>query len=265
MDVKGDRTAPGGRVALVTGASSGLGREIALALAGAGYRLVLHGRDAARLDDLAARTGGAAVAAVTGDLADPREPERLAATAIETVGRVDVLVGNAGAGWAGPFPAMSADLADRMLAVNLGASIGLTRALLPAMLERGEGRLAFVSSIAGRLGVAGEAVYAATKGGLEAFAESLRLELHGTGVTVTVLVPGVVDTPFFERRGAPYTRRRPRPLPPGPVAAALVRGIAAGTAEVHAPRWLRLPVAVRGVHPGLYRRLASRLGERPPG
>jgi short-subunit dehydrogenase len=159
---------------------------------------------------------------------------------------------------------MPQDTVDRLQTVNLGAPIALTRALLPGMRERGRGRLVFVTSIAGRLGVAGESVYAATKAGLDCFAESLRLELRGTGVTVGVVVPGVVDTPFFERRGAPCPRRRPRPIPATAVADAVARCVETGAAEIYAPRWLRLPVAVRGVLPGPYRRLAARFGPDSP-
>ncbi|SEG41021.1 Short-chain dehydrogenase [Thermomonospora echinospora] len=248
-----------GRVALVTGASSGLGRATAAALAEAGAQVIVHGRDAARLAEVAGAVGGVAV---PGDLAVPAEVERVAAAALDVAARIDVLVCNAGAGWAGPFEAMPAADGDRLVAVNLAAPIGLTRLLLPQMRRRGGGRLVYVTSIAGRLGVAGEAVYAATKAGLDAFAESLRQELRGSGVTVGVLVPGVVDTPFFVRRGAPYTRGRPRPLPPDRVAGALVRGIAAGSPEIYVPGWLRLPVAVRGLAPAVYRTLAGRFGER---
>jgi short-subunit dehydrogenase len=122
--------------------------------------------------------------------------------------------------------------------------------------------VAFVSSIAGRTGVAGEAVYAATKAGLDAFAESLRWELAGTGVTVSVLVPGVVDTAFFERRGRPYDRRRPRPVPAAKVAEALVRDIGSARPERYLPRWLRTAVVVRAALPGPYRRLAGRFGQK---
>jgi short-subunit dehydrogenase len=247
------------RVALVTGASSGLGRAIAIALARDGARLVAHGRDEERLAELVRGTGGTAIAA---ELADREAVRRLAEQALERAGRVDLLVHNAGIGWAGPLTDMPDDTADRLLTVNLAAPITLTRLLLPQMLERGTGHLLFVTSIAGRLGVGGEAVYAATKAGLDVFAESLRLELHGTGVTVGVLVPGVVDTPFFARRGTLYPRRRPRPLPPERVAEAVVRGIANGSAEIHVPRWLRLPAVVRAAAPGFYRSLASRFGAR---
>jgi short-subunit dehydrogenase len=84
--------------------------------------------------------------------------------------------------------------------------------------------------------------------------------LRGSGVDVGVLVPGVVQTRFFERRGKPYARDRPRPVPADRVAEGLVRAVAAGRAERYVPGWLRLPVAVRGSAPGLYRRLAGRFG-----
>jgi short-subunit dehydrogenase len=242
-----------GAVALVTGASSGIGWATARRLAEAGARVVAHGRDGDRLAELSRLTGAVVV---TGDLSDPAS----AATIAEQAGPVDILVNNAGIGWAGAFLDMPGDEVARLVGVNLTAPIELTRAVLPGMLARGAGHLMFVTSIAGRMGVAGEAVYSATKAGLDSFAESLRFELAGTPVQVSVLVPGVVDTAFFDRRGRPYDRRRPRPLAPEVVADTLVKGIAAGRAELYAPRWLRLPVAVRGTIPGIYRRLAARFG-----
>ena len=246
-----------GPVALVTGGSSGIGSAAAAALARKGFRVILHGRDQHALAEVARQTGGVPL---TADLALRDGATQLAEQALAVAGRIDVLVNNAGIGWAGSFTDMPADALERIQAVNLGAPIALTRALLPGMQERGLGRLVFVTSIAGRLGVAGESVYAATKAGLDCFAESLRPELRGTGVTVGVVVPGVVDTPFFERRGTPYVRRRPRPIPATVVATAVLRCVETGAAEVYAPQWLRLPVVVRGVLPGPYRRLAARFG-----
>ncbi len=246
-----------GSVVLVTGASSGIGYASAVALARAGAKVLAHGRSVDRLAELAGRTGAVPL---TADLSDPAQVPALARDALAVAGRVDVLVNNAGIGWAGPFGEMSSADVSRLVEVNLTAPIALTRALLPGMVERGNGYLMFVGSIAGRMGVAGEAVYAATKAGLDTFAESLRFELAGTGVGVGVLVPGVVDTEFFARRGRPYQRRSPRPLPAGAVADALVRAVRRGRAERYAPRWLRLPVAVRATAPGAYRLLAGRFG-----
>lgn len=246
-------------VALVTGASSGIGAATAAALARRGYRVVVHGRDEKAAAEVARAVGGVPAIA---DLERVAEVERLADLALEAGGgRLDVLVNNAGFGWSGEFEGMPVPVAERLTAVNLAAPIALTRALLPGMRTRGAGRLVFVSSIAGRLGVGGEAVYAATKAGLDCFAESLRAELRGTGVTVGVVVPGVIATSFFERRGTPYPRQWPRPITAGKVAEAVARCVERGTAEVYVPRWLRVPVAVQGVAPGAYRWLESRFGQ----
>ncbi|HJQ47703.1 MAG TPA: SDR family NAD(P)-dependent oxidoreductase [Amycolatopsis sp.] len=246
MDVRG-------AVAVVTGASSGIGAATALRLHEAGARLVLHGRDAARLAELAERTGGVPVVA---DLTDPGAAAEIAARA----GDVDILVNNAGIGWAGPFTEMTAEDVRRLVDVNLTAQIELTRALLPALRTKPRASVVFVTSIAGRTSVAGEAVYSAVKAGVDAFAESLRFELAGTGVRIGVVVPGVVDTEFFERRGMPYQRRSPRPISASRVAEAIYHVIVRERAEAYIPRWLRLPILVRGVAPAVYRALATRFG-----
>jgi short-subunit dehydrogenase len=241
---------------LVTGASSGIGAAAAELLAGAGAHVLVHGRDAAAVGHAASRTRGRGVVA---DLTTPAGIETVVA-AVADAGGVDAVVHNAGVGWAGPLQEMPAAEIQRLVSTNLLAPVELTRLLLPGMLARGTGTLVFVTSIAGRAGVAGEAVYAATKAGLDAFAESLRFELAGTGVRVGVVVPGVVDTPFFERRGTPYTRRRPRPVPPARVAEAIVRAVTTGRAEAYVPRWLRAATSVRALAPGAYRALATRFG-----
>jgi short-subunit dehydrogenase len=247
-----------GAVALVTGASSGLGRATAELLAARGATVLAHGRDEGALASLADRTGAMPLVE---DLAEPGAAARLARAALALTPRVDLLVANAGSGYAGELSTMDVALPERLIAANLTAPVELTRELLPAMLERGRGGLFYVGSIAGRTGVAGEAVYSATKAGLDTFAASLRLELRGTGVRVGVLVPGVIATAFFERRGRPYGRMRPRQLPIESAARALVRLIETGAAERYLPRWLGLPVAIRFSAPALYRRLAGRFGQ----
>jgi short-subunit dehydrogenase len=248
-----------GSVALVTGASSGIGRAVALELADQGAHVLAHGRDRGRLDDVASLTGGTPLVA---ELTDPDQREALVRKACEVRGHVDVLVSNAGLGWAGPFTDMTADDVDRIIDVNLTAALHLTRLLLPTLVERRRGALCFVTSVAGRTSVAGEAVYSAAKAGLDAFAESLRAEARGTGVQVGVVVPGVVDTDFFTHRGRPYDRALPRPVAPQVVASAVVRAIADGHPEVWAPRWLRLAPAVRALAPAPYRRQSSRFGQQ---
>jgi short-subunit dehydrogenase len=235
------------RRVLITGASSGIGAATARAMAAAHAHLVLTGRDRGRLDAVAAETGGRAVAAdlVTG-----------ASALAGAAGPVDVLVANAGAGWAGPVTDMTPETIEELMAVNLVAPLRLTRLLLPGMIERGRGHIVFVASIAGVVGVPGEAVYSAAKAGLIAFADALRPE---TPIGVSVVLPGVVDTPFFDRRGTPYTRRRPAPIPDRRVARAIVSAVERERAEVYVPAWLWLPARLKGGAPGVFRRLAAPL------
>ncbi|MFC6159881.1 SDR family NAD(P)-dependent oxidoreductase [Kribbella jiaozuonensis] len=248
-----------GKVALVTGASAGIGAAVAERLAVSGAQVVVHGRDAERTAAVAARVGGVPV---LGDLAAAETAAEVADAALAVHGRIDILVANAGLGWSGPFVEMRAEEIDQLVALDLLAPLQLVRCLLPSMVERGSGHVALVGSIAGRTAVAGEAVYAATKAALDVFAESLRLEIRGSGVSVSLTIPGVVDTGFFSARGRPYDRKRPRPLPATTVAQALVDGIANDRAEIWIPGWLRVAPAVRALAPGLYRRLSARFGER---
>ncbi|MEU9981778.1 SDR family NAD(P)-dependent oxidoreductase [Streptomyces sp. NPDC050856] len=246
-------------VVLVTGASSGIGEAVAERFAAAdGWRLLLAGRDGERLAAVARRTGGRALAA---DLGERAGVERLAADALAAGGRVDVLVVAAGIGWAGPFVEMPAEDVDRLVAVNLSAVVHLVRLVLPGMVRRGSGRVVLIGSIAGSVGVRNEAVYAATKGALVAFADSLRYELAGTRVRVSVVSPGAVDTPFFGRRGVPYPREHPRPVPAGRVADAVWRAAVRGRGtDSFVPGWLGAPARLRGALPGVFRALAKRFG-----
>lgn len=244
-------------VALVTGASSGIGRATAQRLAAAGATVLLAGRDENALHKAAGETGGQVIVC---DLCTSDGPLTLAQQAIEATGRVDVLVNNAGIGWAGAADEIDASDIERLLAVNLTAPLLLTRALLPGMLARRRGHVVMVTSIAGRTGVAGEAVYAASKGGLTTFADSLRLEVGQRGVGVTSVAPGVIDTAFFDRRNRPYERRWPRPITADRVAEAIVTGIRQNRADVYVPAWLVLPARLAGAAPAVYRALASRFG-----
>lgn len=200
-----------GTLAVVTGASSGIGRAVAVRLAGAGCRLILVGRDEARLAEVARDTGGEVVVA---DLADSIAVAELAERLARDGAGPDVLVNNAGIGSIGPVAAQDGADLDRLLAVNLRAPVTLTRSVLPGMLERGRGHLVFVSSIAAILGVAGESSYAAVKAGLHVFAASVHAEVGSAGVGVSTIVPGVVDTEFFVRRVRPTHAASPGPSAP---------------------------------------------------
>ncbi|MEQ7010737.1 SDR family NAD(P)-dependent oxidoreductase [Actinopolymorpha sp. B17G11] len=250
-----------GAFGVVTGASSGIGRAVALRLGGMGCRLVLVGRDKERLDEVAGRTGGEVRIA---DFADEESVAALASwlAALDPV--PDILLNDAGIGAVADADADTDDEQvpgaelERLLAVNLRAPIALTRAVLPGMLRRGSGHLGYVSSIAALLGVPRESSYAAVKAALHAYGRSLHAEVASRGVGVSVVAPGIVDTEFFVRRGVPYVRRFPRPISPDRVAARIVRAIERERAEVIVPRWLRIPVALQAVAPTTYARLAGR-------
>ncbi|MER7848697.1 SDR family NAD(P)-dependent oxidoreductase [Kitasatospora sp. NPDC096077] len=252
------RSGPADRpVALITGASSGIGLATATRLADAGWRTLLSGTDRTRLDALADRTGGTALPE---DLSKPDGPARLAEAALAEAGRVDVLVASAGLGWRGRFADTPSDVLDRMIEVNLAAPLRLVRLLLPGMLERRHGRIVLLGSIAGQVGVRDESAYSATKAGLTMFAESLWYELRGTGVGVRLVLPGAVDTPFFDRRGTPYQRERPRPVPAERVADTVLATITTERDRLFVPHWLGFPARIHGAAPGVFRRMASRFG-----
>jgi 2-hydroxycyclohexanecarboxyl-CoA dehydrogenase len=187
-----------GRRAVVTGAASGIGRAAALALADAGARLVAADLDeiGARGTCAAARERGAEAEPVRFDLTDAASI-RAAADAVLARGAPDVLVNAAGWDRLEPFLDNSAEFIERVVCLNLLGPIRLTRALLPAMVEAGRGKIVNVASDAGRVGSTGETVYAGAKGGIIAFTKSLAREMARHRIQVNCVSPGPTDTPLF--------------------------------------------------------------------
>lgn len=239
---------------VITGASSGIGAAVADSVVRENRNapLILVGRDAERLKAVSSAVGGRAVSA------DLSEPAGIAAVR-EAVGResdgVRLLVHSAGLGSADELSRQSPEAVEELLRINLWAPMELTRALMPALVA-GRGHVVFVSSIAA-LGVAHEAGYSATKGGLRAFADALRLEGN---VGVTTVLPAVVDTPFWAGKGSAYTRRFPRQLTPEQVAELIMYAVRRRKPEIFAPRWLTIAARVHGAAPVTYSRLARRFG-----
>lgn len=186
-------------VVLITGGSSGIGAATALALAPAHIWVALVARREDRLREVCAeveRLGGRALAIVA-DLADPAVYPRVIEQVRQSFGEIEILVNNAGFGWYGPFSEMEPDTAQQMLAVNVAATVGLTRLVLPAMRARGCGQIINVSSIAGSLPNQGIAMYSASKAFVDAFTISLHRELRGSGVRVSLVKPGAVKSGFW--------------------------------------------------------------------
>ena len=190
--------------ALVTGASSGIGLELAKLLARDGYDLVLVARRADRLEELGAklsREHGVRAKAVGADLGLPDAPGAIAETLKQGAVQIDVLVNNAGYGVHGPFAKTELRTELDLLQVNVVALTHLTKLLLPAMLARRAGRILNVASTAAFQPGPLMAVYSASKAYVLSFSEALAEELAGTGVTVTTLCPGPVLTGFQARAG----------------------------------------------------------------
>ena len=198
-----------GRVALVSGASSGIGEATALALTAQGARVALAARRRERLDALAARiaTAGGDALVVVADFADEKQAQRAVADAEAHFGRLDILVNNAGVMYLEPVD--SADLGRwrHMLELNLLGLIAATQAALPGMRRRRDGHIVNVASTAGRLATANAAGYAATKFGVVGFSEALRKEVYQDNIRVTVIEPGVVETELREHIAHAATQR----------------------------------------------------------
>jgi len=253
-----------GAVVLVTGASRGIGRATAELLAERGAQVIAVARDEAALRDLSERTGATSLVA---DLREPGAAADVVRRAREVHGRLDGVVANAGIGHAGAVVDMTDEQVAALVDVNVRSTFLLARAAAQAFTEQaggehaGDGRgrgIVFVSSIAGAVGVPGESVYSATKAAVESLTVLLREELRPAGIGVSTVLPGVVDTEFFVRRGAPYDRRFPRPIPADRVARAVVAALETGRARTVVPRWLALPAWLSAALPGPYRALARR-------
>ena len=182
-----------GQRALVTGATSGIGRAVALQLARDGAEVVVHGRDAARGAQTVAEitAGGGTASFVAADLGDVTEVKRLAGD----VGEVDILINNAGIATFGPTAEFDLDAFDRMFASNVRAPFFLVAAIAPGMVARGRGSIVSLSSMSGGVGLVGGAAYGATKASLEAMTRAWAAEYSASGVRVNAIAPGPVYTP----------------------------------------------------------------------
>jgi len=243
-----------GRTALLTGATGGLGRAIALALAGRGARLALSARQPEALAALAAELPGEGHTVLPADLAEPGGAEQLAAAA----GGIDVLIANAGLPGAGLLADFTPEQVRRALRVNLEAPMLLAQALYPGMVERGAGHLVFVASLSGKAPSPGSSIYNATKFGLRGFALALRADLDSQGVGVSLVSPGFIrEAGMFAEAGV----KAPAGLgtsTPEAVAAGTVKAIEANKVEVVvAPAQLRFLAHFGMANPGVAVRVAS--------
>jgi short-subunit dehydrogenase len=248
---------------LVTGASSGVGRLLAVRFAREGARAVaLVARREAQLAEVAREVEalGARALVLPCDIAERAAVLAAAQTALTELGAVDVLVNNAGYGHHRTF--LDWDLGDmeRMLRVNFLGTLYWTKALLPKMVERGQGWIVFVASVGGKLGVPEESAYAASKFAMVGFAEALSLEVEDAGVHLLTVCPGTVRTEFFDAealaRMPPVARRIM--IEPEVLVDAILRALARGKREITVPWFLSSAYVMRAIAPAVLRRSTRR-------
>ncbi|HEV8479345.1 MAG TPA: SDR family NAD(P)-dependent oxidoreductase [Candidatus Eisenbacteria bacterium] len=187
-----------GKVALVTGASRGIGRALGRCFGAEGGAVALAARSAPDLAEAAreVEAAGGRALAIAGDVSDPDQAGRMVSETVDKLGRLDILVNNAGVGCRGRIDELAIADWDRVFAVNLRGVFLVTRAAVPVMKERGGGHIVNIASVAGLVANPGISAYNATKFGLMGFSESLMLELRHDHIKVSVICPGSTDTHF---------------------------------------------------------------------
>jgi short-subunit dehydrogenase len=255
-------TSYAGLNAVVTGASSGIGRELALRLSQKGARVALVARRAERLESLAAEitAGHGEALVVPCDVGDRTQVSAAAQQVLERFGSVELLINNAGYGHHRRFLDWDLDDMERMMRVNYFGALYWTKALLPQMVTRRRGWVVFVSSVAGKLGVPEESAYAASKFAMVGLAEALSYEVEDADVHVLTVCPGTIRTEFFDEealaRMPPVSRRMM--VETGPLVDAIFDALAKGKYEITFPRFIATGYLVRALAPGIMRRNTKR-------
>ena len=251
-----------GLTALVTGASSGIGRLLALRLAKEGARVALVARREAELEAVAAeiRAHSGEAMVLPCDVANSSEVAASARLALEQFSAIDILVNNAGYGGQRTFLDWDIEDMERIMQVNYFGALYFTKALLPQMVDRKSGWLVFMSSVSGRIASPEKTAYAATKFAMTGFAEALSLEVEDAGVHLLTVYPGVIHTPFFNAQmldDMPDKTRRSMVDPEGLVDA-ILGALAKGKRELTYPGGLAAGYVVRALAPGFLRKQVMR-------
>jgi len=256
-----------GRVAVITGASSGIGLAVAEQLAREGVAVVLGARRTDRLTQVVEgiRRAGGRAEAVTMDVANEADVARLVQRAQDAFGRLDIVICNAGFGFYGDVDEMPSDIMRRMMDVNFMGTFYGTRAALPIFRQQGRGHLIFVSSIVGKRGIPHMSGYSATKAAQDAFAESLRSEFVGTAIHVSAVFPVSTSTEFkhaMERDfGHDVSGLGPKQRVED-VARAIVRCVHRPRAEVYPHAASRALAVLNTIAPALTDRIVRRYGRK---
>jgi len=259
-------------VVVITGASSGIGAEAARLFAAEGYRVMLAARRQELLEKhvQAIQQRGGEAASVQTDVSDLEQLSFLVENTLDRYGQIDILINNAGMGrldWLDTLDPEE-DIAQQ-INVNLTAAIQLTRLVLPHLLERGQGQVVNVSSAGAWLAIPTYSVYTATKYGLRGFTRSLRRELRGTGITVTGIYPGAVNSEFDTHAGVDWDFESQTPpwllLSTTQTAKRILQAVKKGQNQVIIPWVMRAALWGEALFPGLVGRLLSHFFRRKDG
>jgi len=257
-----------GKIAVITGASSGIGAATARALASEGARVILLARRAPELKQVTESIGSAA-ASYPGDLTNPLAVATVAAQIIAQVGHPDILVNNAGAGRWKFVDETTPDEAVAMMAAPYFATFNVTHAFLPGMLKRNTGHIVNISSVGSRFVWPGATAYLAARWAVRGFTQALRADLANTGIGVTLFECGVVKSSYWQANPGSLERvpkmgKLVPELEPEQAAAAIVRGIRHDRKLVVAPFMMQLTYWQHAVFPGVVQWLMTRTGVRHP-
>lgn len=243
-----------GKIAAITGASSGIGRATAIALARKGCSVVLAARRREELEATAAmcRQLGVRAEAIVTDVSDPASCSRFIEQAIADFGTVDVLVNNAGFAVFDPIVSARDEDMQAMMQTNFFGAVHCTQAVLPHMLGKGSGAIVNVASIVGLMGYSRMGLYASTKFAMVGFSESLRAEVSSRGIRVSMICPGTTETEFFriaERGKIPGAARLILGIKPETVAQAIVRAAQRGSYRTIVPFAAHLYIRFKEIFP----------------
>jgi short-subunit dehydrogenase len=246
-----------GRTALITGASSGIGRDLALNLAGMGARVALLARRRTMLEDLAREiaTVGNEPLVLVADVTRREDCVAAVDRALGDFGHLDILINSAGIMEPGPVEALDGAALERMMRVNLFGTLHMMQAVLPAMRQARAGNIVNIASLAGRRGMPPLGGYCATKFAVVGLTEALRVELYGSGVKISLVMPGVIDTPMTQG-GAGVDQLKGVPaglyaMPVQWVTSAAIAAIVFGLTEVDVPPGAAILEKIGALMPGL--------------
>ncbi|HEY3167032.1 MAG TPA: SDR family oxidoreductase [Candidatus Binatia bacterium] len=250
-----------GQVVLITGASSGIGKQLAVGFAARGAIVVGCGRSIARLKESLkeVRRDSPASAMIGCDVSDAEQVRGMVAKVLADYGKIDVLINNAGVGMRKPFVESELDAIDEVIRTNFLGAAYCAHAVLPSMIARKSGHVVNISSGAGKIGTLNMSVYCASKFALNGWSESLYHELRPLGIKVSVVCPGPVGTEF----NRDYRDTEPKSPPallatPEAVCREVMKAIEKDKFEVITPRWLALLCAIKRHMPNLFRVFAQR-------